>query len=68
MIGVKCKRTDAPDMTPSIRIALDDMKLQAIAVIYPRNRRYAIAPGVEAVPLSEVAGGGLFDSLINTRN
>jgi len=65
MLGVECKRTDAPGMTPSIRIALDDLKLEAIAVIYPGSRRFAIAPGVEAVPLSEVASGTLFDSVLS---
>jgi predicted AAA+ superfamily ATPase len=62
MLGVECKRTDAPGMTPSIRIALDDLKLEAIAVVYPGSRRFSIASGVEAVPLSEVASGALFDS------
>jgi len=65
MLGVECKRTDAPGMTPSIRIALDDLKLDAIAVIYPGSRRFSIAPGVEAVPLSEVASGTLFDSVLD---
>lgn len=65
LVGVECKRTDAPGMTPSIRIALEDLKLEAIAVIYPGSRRFSIAPGVEAVPLSEVAGGALFDSVLD---
>jgi len=65
MVGVECKRTDAPGMTPSIRIALEDLKLEAIAVIYPGSRRFSIAPGVEAVPLSDVAGGALFDSVLS---
>ena len=61
MLGVECKRRDAPGMTPSIRIALEDLKLDAVAVIYPGRRRFTIAPGVEAVPLSDVAVGALFD-------
>ena len=65
LVGVECKRTDAPGMTPSIRIALEDLKLEAIAVIYPGSRRFSIAPGVEAVPLSDVAGGVLFDSVLD---
>ncbi len=65
MLGVECKRTDAPRMTPSIRIALDDLKLEAIAVVYPGNRRFSIAPDVEAVPLSDVVGGTLFDRVLN---
>lgn len=64
MFGVECKRTDTPRMTPSIRIALDDLKLEAITVIYPGNKRFQIGPSVEAVPLSDVAGGALFDSVL----
>ncbi len=62
MVGVECKRSDAPGMTPSIRIARDDLKLEAVAVIYPGSKRFSIAQGVEAVPLSDVASGALFES------
>jgi hypothetical protein len=62
LFGVECKRADAPRLTPSIRIALADLKLQRIAVIYPGKRRYALADKVEAVPLTAVVKGmqGLF--------
>jgi predicted AAA+ superfamily ATPase len=63
MLGVECKRTDAPRMTPSIRIALEDLKLEAIAVVYPGSKRFSIAPGVEAVPLSDVVKGELFSQV-----
>lgn len=55
LYGVECKRADAPRMTPSIRIALDDLGLERVAVIYPGSRRYPIADSVEAVPLADVA-------------
>ena len=60
--GVECKRVDAPRLTPSMRIALEDLQLERIAVVYPGPRRYPLADRVEAVPLSEVAAGldGLF--------
>ena len=62
LFGVECKRADAPRLTPSIRIALADLKLQRVAVIYPGKRRYALADKVEAVPLTAVFKGmqGLF--------
>jgi len=60
MFGVECKRTDTPRLTPSTRIALADLKLEAIAVVYPGAQRFSIAPAIEAVPLREVPGGGLF--------
>jgi hypothetical protein len=48
-------------MTPSIRIALDDLGLERVAVVYPGDTRYTIADRVEAVPLKELARAeGLF--------
>ncbi len=51
LFGVECKRTDAPRMTPSIRIAMEDVGLARVAVLYPGTKRYAIADRVEAVPV-----------------
>jgi len=61
-LGVECKRVDAPRLTPSMRIALEDLKLERIAVVYPGTRRYRLAERVEAIPLDAVADGmeGLF--------
>ena len=42
-LGVECKRVDAPTLTPSMRIALDDLKLDRLIVIYPGDRRYGLA-------------------------
>jgi len=57
LLGVECKRTDAPKVTPSIRIAMQDLGLERVAVLYPGQKRYALAEGVEAVPVSELASG-----------
>jgi predicted AAA+ superfamily ATPase len=56
-LGVECKRADAPRLTPSIRIALEDLGLERIAVIYPGTKRFPVADRVEAVPLSAIADG-----------
>ena len=53
-IGVECKRADAPTLTPSMRIALADLKLDQLIVVYPGERRYALAGQVEVVPLAEL--------------
>ncbi len=53
-IGIEFKRVDAPQMTPSIRIALSDLALDALYVVYPGERRFALAERVEAVPLAEI--------------
>lgn len=62
MFGIECKRVDAPTLTPSIRIAFEDLKLQRVAVIYPGPQRYSLAPKVEAVPFTAITQGmrGLF--------
>jgi len=61
LIGIECKRADAPRMTPSIRAALEDLGLEKVAVIYPGTRRYPITDRVEAIPLAQLAdSGGLF--------
>ena len=57
-VGVEFKRTDAPQMTASMRIALNDLSLDALYVVYPGTRRYRLAQGVEAVPLASVVAGG----------
>ncbi len=51
-VGVEFKRADAPVLTSSMRIALSDLQLDALHVVYPGERRYPLADRVEAVPLS----------------
>jgi hypothetical protein len=51
LFGVECKRADAPKLTPSIRIALESLELQKVAVLYPGTRRYPLSAQVDAVPL-----------------
>lgn len=53
-LGVECKRMDAPMLTPSMRIALADLKLDRLVVVYPGERRYALADRVEVIPLAEL--------------
>ncbi len=57
LLGVECKRTDAPSMTPSIRIALEDLGLERVAIIYPGNKRFSLSKKVEAIPLEELGQG-----------
>ena len=54
-IGIECKRIDAPRLTASIRIALADLELDHLAVIYPGERNYPIADKVSAFPLAALA-------------
>jgi predicted AAA+ superfamily ATPase len=57
LYGVECKRADAPRLTRSIRIALDDLKLKHVFVIYPGTKRFPLGRQVEAVPLQALSKG-----------
>lgn len=52
-IGIECKRADAPRLTPSMRIALSDLKLDQLFVVYPGERTYSLANNVEVMPLAQ---------------
>lgn len=53
-IGVECKRMDAPSLTPSMRTALTDLKLDHLTVVYPGEQQYTLAKNVEVVPLAQL--------------
>lgn len=55
-VGVEIKRSDAPRMTHSMHVALRDLALDALYVVYPGTRRYPLQDRVEAVPLSALWG------------
>ena len=59
-VGVEFKRSDAPAMTASMHIALHDLNLDALYVVYPGSLRYHMvqkssAAPVEAIPLNSLA-------------
>ena len=56
--GIEVKRQDAPRLTASMRIALEDLKLDNLCVLYPGSRAYDISHRVRAVPLTSLAEGG----------
>ena len=55
-LGVEIKRTDAPALTPSMRIAMHDLKLERLLVLYPGDRRYSLAQDIAVMPASDIAG------------
>lgn len=57
MAGVECKRTDAPRFTPSMAIAMQDLGLERLAVIYPGTKRYSIGKNASAVPFTALVDG-----------
>ena len=62
-VGVEFKRVDAPKMTASMHIAMNDLRLDALYVVYPGTRRYALdhnlerampSRPIEAVPIADL--------------
>ena len=52
--GFEFKCTDAPKTTKSMHIALDDLKLEHLWVVYPGTRRYPLTEKITALPLKEI--------------
>lgn len=52
-LGVEIKYADAPRWTKSMAIAMADLKLSRMYVVYPGKARYDIAPRAEAIGLAE---------------
>jgi uncharacterized protein len=50
-IGIECKRSEAPTVTPSMRIAIQDLKLEELHVVYPGKNVYSLGPKITASPL-----------------
>lgn len=57
-IGVEIKRADAPVLTPSMRIAREDLGLDALIVFYPGDREYELAGDVAVIPVARLAEPG----------
>jgi hypothetical protein len=55
-VGIEAKWADAPAMTRSMRVAVADLKLEALYVVYPGPKRYRLDRRVEVVPLGELPG------------
>lgn len=53
--GVEVKYQDAPRLTPSMRIALSDLRLERLTVLYPGDVSYPLDRRVDVVPLAQLA-------------
>jgi uncharacterized protein len=54
LVGIEAKWSDAPSMTKSMHIALADLGLDALYVVYPGPRRYRLHPRVEVLPIADL--------------
>ena len=48
------KYADAPTVTKSMRVAIDDLGLRRLFVAYPGAKRYSVDRRIEVLPLSEL--------------
>ena len=55
-LGIEIKRADAPTLTPSMRSALADLKLEQLVVLYPGSLAYELEPRVRVLPIGALAG------------
>ena len=53
-VGVEVKYADAPRLTRSMRIVLNDLKLSHLYVVHPGTARYDLAARAEAIGLIEL--------------
>jgi predicted AAA+ superfamily ATPase len=52
--GFEFKFADAPATTKSMHIAIDDLKMERLFVVYPGSRTLPLGDRIEALPLSEM--------------
>lgn len=53
-LGMEVKRQDAPRKTRSMEIAIQDLGLEELIVVYPGSRSYELAPRIRVMPLVEI--------------
>lgn len=53
-LGFEFKRTEQPEITRSMRIAMQDLSLTSLTVVHAGPRAFDLGPGVRAVPMTDV--------------
>ena len=52
--GVECKFADAPGTTRSMRVALEDLGLEHLWVVYPGDEGYVLDDRISVLPVAEI--------------
>ncbi len=55
-LGFEMKYTDAPRTSKSMRIAIEDLKLDILNIVYPGRKSYPIDRDISALSILDVAG------------
>ena len=58
-LGFEFKLSDAPKLTPSLRIAMDDLEPSELTVIYPGTKSYKLAKDITVCPLMDFMNNGV---------
>lgn len=59
-LGIEVKRTATPKLTPSMKIAMQDLNLNELIVVHAGKESYPLAKSVRAVSVTElIADGGI---------
>jgi predicted AAA+ superfamily ATPase len=53
-IGIEVKCTEAPTVTPSMTIAMNDLQLERLWVVHQGTDRFEMRPGIEALPIGQL--------------
>lgn len=53
MYGVEVKYTQTPSLTPSMRLAVEELSLKHLWVIYPGEQTYSLGRNVTAIPWTD---------------
>ncbi len=53
--GFECKLADAPGTTRSMRVALEDLRLDHLWVVYPGDETYVLDDRISVLPVAEIA-------------
>ena len=53
-VGYEIKYADAPRLTPSMRIARRDLKLDELFVVFPGNQKFPLGNGATAIGFDEI--------------
>ena len=53
-LGLEVKRTSAPKITPSMRVALEDLHIDRLDVLYAGTETYPLTDRIRAVPVHRI--------------
>jgi predicted AAA+ superfamily ATPase len=63
--GFEVKYTDAPGRQRSMHIAVEDLGLEHLWIIYPGDEKYALDRNITAIPFEEILDLGKRDMSSN---